>query len=48
VARKVTETSDAPDVDQGVFTMDDPKTIAQSLKRSAERSRRRILHQPWR
>jgi hypothetical protein len=38
---RVTRTSDALDLDQGVFTWKDPKRIAGSLKRSAERSRRR-------
>jgi hypothetical protein len=37
----VTETSDALDLDRSVFTWTDPKRIARSLKRSAERSRRR-------
>ncbi len=37
----VTEHSDALDLDEGVFTWDDPKKIAQSLKRSALRSDRR-------
>jgi hypothetical protein len=37
----VTETSDALDLEGGVFKKDDPKAIARSLKRSAERSRRR-------
>jgi hypothetical protein len=37
----VTETSDALDLDRSVFTWSDPKRIARSLKRSAERSRRR-------
>jgi hypothetical protein len=40
-SRHVMETSDALDLDPGVFTRDDPREIAQSLKRSAERSRRR-------
>ena len=35
------ETSDALDLESGVFTQDDPKAIARSLKRSAERSTRR-------
>ncbi len=39
--RHVTETSNALDLDQRVFTWDDPRRIARSLKRSAERSRRR-------
>jgi len=37
----VTEHSNAMDLEHGVFTHDDPKHIALSLKRSAERSRRR-------
>jgi hypothetical protein len=37
----VTEHSDALDLDANVFTQDDPKAIAASLKRSAEHSRRR-------
>jgi hypothetical protein len=37
----VTRTSDALDLSRGVFTWKDPKRIARSLKRSAERSRRR-------
>jgi hypothetical protein len=37
----VTRESDALDLDRGVFTKRDPKQIAASLKRSAERSRRR-------
>ena len=40
-SQHVTETSDALDLDRGVFTLDDPRQIALSLKRSAERSRRR-------
>jgi len=38
---RVTRTSHALDLDRGVFTWSDPKRIARSLKRSAERSRRR-------
>jgi Protein of unknown function (DUF3175) len=38
---RVTRESDALDLDRGVFTKRDPKAIAASLKRSAERSRRR-------
>jgi hypothetical protein len=38
---RVTRESDALDLDRGVFTQRDPKRIAVSLKRSAERSRRR-------
>ncbi|WP_116654492.1 DUF3175 domain-containing protein [Pelagibacterium sediminicola] len=37
----VTEGSDALDLEQDVFTLDDPREIAASLKRSAERSDRR-------
>ncbi len=38
---EVTETSDALDLEPNVFEQDDPKKIAASLKRSAERSKRR-------
>jgi Protein of unknown function (DUF3175) len=37
----VTDTSDALDLERGVFSLNDPRAIARSLKRSAERSRRR-------
>ena len=40
-SRDVTEHSDALDLQKDVFTRDDPASIAQSLKRSAERSTRR-------
>lgn len=40
-SQDVTEHSDALDLEEGVFTQDDPKAIAQSLKRSAEHSKRR-------
>lgn len=40
-SQAVTEHSDAMDLEPDVFTLDDPKEIAASLKRSAERSRRR-------
>jgi hypothetical protein len=40
-SQRVTETGDALDLETGVFTQDDPRRIAESLKRSAERSRRR-------
>ena len=40
-SKRVTETSDALDLKSGVFTLRDPKKIAASLKRSAERSQRR-------
>jgi hypothetical protein len=38
---KVTESSNALDLEAGVFTWDDPRRIAKSLKDSAERSERR-------
>jgi len=37
----VTEHSHALDLKKGVFTLEDPKEIAASLKRSAEASKRR-------
>lgn len=40
-SQHVTEHSDALDLDDGIFESDDPAAIAASLKRSAERSRRR-------
>jgi hypothetical protein len=40
-SQRVTRESDALDLQHGVFTMRDPKRIAASLKRSAERSSRR-------
>jgi hypothetical protein len=40
-SQHVTETSNALDLEPGVFTWDDPHQIAQSLKHSAERSQRR-------
>src|SRR5262249_2168447 len=40
-SQKVTEHSDALDLQRGVFTLRSPRSIAQSLKRSAEHSRRR-------
>jgi len=40
-SKRVMETSNALDLDKGVFARDDPASIARSLKRSAERSRRR-------
>jgi len=40
-SRRVTEHSDALDLEGGVFTQRSPKKIAASLKRSALRSRRR-------
>lgn len=38
---RVTRESNALDLRHGVFKLDDPKKIASSLKRSAERSHRR-------
>jgi len=38
---RVTEYSNALDLEPGIFTSKDPKRIARSLKRSAEESRRR-------
>jgi len=38
---EVTATSHALDLKAGVFTLHDPKAIARSLRRSAQRSRRR-------
>jgi Protein of unknown function (DUF3175) len=40
-SQRVTLDSDALDLQQGVFKLTDPKKIAASLKRSAERSSRR-------
>lgn len=40
-SQEVTEHSRALDLEQGVFSLKDPKQIAASLKRSAEASRRR-------
>ena len=40
-SQRVTRESDALDLRHGVFTLRDPKLIAASLKRSAERSSRR-------
>src|SRR6266404_8679470 len=47
-SKRVTQTSNALDLDQGVFSKDDPRSIAddprsiaRSLKRSADRSKRR-------
>jgi Protein of unknown function (DUF3175) len=38
---RVTQTSNALDLESGVFARPDARSIARSLKRSAERSRRR-------
>jgi hypothetical protein len=40
-SQRVTEESNALDLERGVFTLTNPKEIAASLKRSAERSSRR-------
>lgn len=40
-SQDVTRHSNALDLEENVFTWDDPAEIAQSLKRSAERSERR-------
>src|SRR5437899_83918 len=40
-SQHVTETSSALDLEEGVFTLDDPREIARSLKLSAEKSERR-------
>ena len=40
-SQRVTETSDALDLQKGVFALASPRKIAASLKRSAEQSRRR-------
>lgn len=38
---RVTQTSNALDLEPGVFKKDSPRAIARSLKRSADRSKRR-------
>src|SRR5262245_33283176 len=40
-SQKVTETSNALDLEQGVFSKPTPRSIALSLKRSADHSKRR-------
>lgn len=40
-SHEVTEHSNALDLEDSVFKKDDPREIAKSLKRSAERSKRR-------
>src|SRR5262249_29180268 len=47
-SQHVTETSNALDLESGVFSLDDPRAIARSLKRSADRSRRRKTDDPFR
>jgi hypothetical protein len=39
--RRSPQRSDALDLDNGVFTLDDPKNIARSLEKSAEKSTRK-------
>ena len=40
-SQRITESSNALDLEPGVFTFEDPRKIAESLKRSAEISHRR-------
>ena len=40
-SQQITRTSNALDLEGGIFSRSDPRAIARSLKRSAERSRRR-------
>ncbi len=40
-SQEVTDSSDALDIEDGVFEQESPRAIAQSLKRSAERSHRK-------
>ncbi|HEY9111463.1 MAG TPA: DUF3175 domain-containing protein [Rhodanobacteraceae bacterium] len=40
-SQRVTQTSHALELKQGVFELDDPRAIARSLKRSAEHSKQR-------
>ncbi|HEY0721006.1 MAG TPA: DUF3175 domain-containing protein [Gammaproteobacteria bacterium] len=40
-SQQVTQTSNALDLEAGVFTLHDPRQIARSLKRSADASARR-------
>jgi len=40
-SQRVSGTSDALDLEAGVFALDEPRRIAESLKRSAEASHRR-------
>jgi Protein of unknown function (DUF3175) len=46
-SQRVTEESNALDLERGVFTFNDPKEIANSLKRSAEQSTRRKGRSPY-
>jgi hypothetical protein len=40
-SQQVTEKGNALDLERGVFSKEDPRSIARSLKRSADRSHRR-------
>jgi hypothetical protein len=40
-SQEVTQTSNALDLEEGVFALADPRAIARSLKKSADQSRRR-------
>jgi hypothetical protein len=40
-SEEVTKTSNALDLEEGVFILEDPRRIARSLKKSADESRRR-------
>ncbi len=40
-SQQITQTSNALDLEPGVFSWDDPRKIAMSLKRSADNSQRR-------
>ncbi len=40
-SQKVTQQSDALDLEKGVFTWKDPRKIAESLKKSAQQSKRK-------
>jgi hypothetical protein len=46
-SQNVTEHSNALDLEEDVFTWEDPKRIAASLKESAERSTRRKGRSPY-
>jgi len=46
-SQDVTEHSNALDLEKDVFTWNDPKKIAASLKKSAEGSRRRKARSPY-
>jgi hypothetical protein len=45
---RVTETSNALDLESGVFTLDDPREISRSLLQSARESKRRKATSPYR